>query len=230
MGTKPDSEPEARRYLEELLACPGVEEKVILRSRVGFMAFHGGSLEEHTDTLAAAAARDAEASLYVVRQPADLRWHVPSTLFRSEESPKLREFFAGVDVVVTLHGFRRRALPRHVLLGGRNRRFARHIASCLRKALPGYVIEDELAKIPQSIRGVHAENPVNIPLLRGVQVELPPEIRHENPFWESPRGRESQLDGGDSDPERLVQGLARAARSFLQPPSWRACREGEHAE
>ncbi len=209
-----DSGPSGRRYLEELLACPGVEEEVVLRSRVGFMAFHGGSLEEHTDTIATAAARNAEASLYVVRQPDNLRWHLPSTFFRPDESPKLQTFFKGVDVVVTLHGFRREKLPRHVLLGGRNRRFARHVASCLRASLVGYVIEDELERIPASIRGVHADNPVNVPLLQGVQVELPPEIRHENPFWGTPRGQASQLDGGDSDPERLVRGLALAARSF----------------
>lgn len=214
MTTKDDSKPGARRYLEELLACPGVEEEVILRSKVGFMAFHGGSLEEHTDTIAAAAAKAAGASLYVVQQPASLRWHIPSTLFRPEESPNLRSFFARVEVVVALHGFRRKALPRHLLLGGRNRQFARHIASCLRPALPGYVIEDELDRIPESIRGVRAENPVNIPTLGGVQVELPPEIRGEHPFWQTPSSEETRLDAQGSDPERLVASLARAARSF----------------
>ncbi len=214
MTTKDDSSPPARRYLAELLACPGVEEEVIVRSAVGFMAFHGGSLEAHTDAIAAAAAKRAGASLYVVRQPPDLRWHIPSTRFRPEESSKLRSFFAAVEVVVTVHGYRRKKLPRHLLLGGRNRKFARHIASCLRAALPGYVVEDELDKIPESIRGVRPENPANIPTLGGVQIELPPEIRGEHPFWQSQRGRVARLDRGDSDPERLVAGLARAARSF----------------
>ena len=42
---------------DELLAHPGVEESVELRSRFGFMAFHGGSLELGTDQIARAAAR-----------------------------------------------------------------------------------------------------------------------------------------------------------------------------
>jgi len=51
MTMKNENKPGARRYLEELLACPGVEEELILRSRIGFMAFHGGGLEEHADTI-----------------------------------------------------------------------------------------------------------------------------------------------------------------------------------
>ena len=36
----------------ELLAMPGVEEQLELRSRFGFMAYHGGALEEMTDVIA----------------------------------------------------------------------------------------------------------------------------------------------------------------------------------
>ena len=53
----------------ELLAEPGVEEELVLGSRFGFMAFHGGSLEVGTDQIAVAAARASGASVYVVRQP-----------------------------------------------------------------------------------------------------------------------------------------------------------------
>ena len=41
---------------DELLAHEGVEEIVELRSTFGFMAYHGGSLEEVTDVVATAAA------------------------------------------------------------------------------------------------------------------------------------------------------------------------------
>jgi hypothetical protein len=54
---------------DELLAHPGVEEIVELRSTFGFMAYHGGSLEEVTDVVATAAAEQAGASLYAVLQP-----------------------------------------------------------------------------------------------------------------------------------------------------------------
>ena len=193
--TKGPFENRSRRYLEELLACRGVAEDIELRSRFGFMAFHGGSLETQTDAIAAEAAQKAEASFYAIRQPPNLRWHIPSSLFRAEESAKLQAFFERVDVVVTVHGFRRKAFPRHAMLGGRNRALATHLAQTLRAKLPGAVVVDDLAKIPPSIRGVHPENPVNVPRLGGVQLELSPLLRTE--------------------PQDLVEALARAARTFV---------------
>ena len=70
----------------ELLAHPGVEEVVELRGSFGFMAYHGGSLEEATDVIAQAAAEQAGASYYGVHQPADLQWHIPSTQIDPAES------------------------------------------------------------------------------------------------------------------------------------------------
>jgi len=183
-----------RRYLEELLACRGVEEDLALRSRFGFMAFHGGSLETKTDAIAEEAAHKAAASFYAIRQPPHLRWHIPSSLFRADESPKLQAFFERVDIVVTVHGFRRKAFPRHVMLGGRNRALASHLAETLRPKLPGAVVVADLAEIPKSIRGVHPSNPVNVPRLGGVQVELSPMVR--------------------TDPSTLIDALAEAARTF----------------
>ena len=192
--TKGPFQDRSRRYLEELLACRGVEEDLALRSRFGFMAFHGGSLETKTDAIAASAARNSEASFYAIRQPSNLRWHIPSSLFRADESPKLQAFFKRVDVVVTVHGFRRKAFPRHVMLGGRNRALAAHLADALRPTLPGAVVVDDLSKIPKPIRGVHPDNPVNVPRLRGVQVELSPMVRVE--------------------PSSLITALAEVARTF----------------
>ena len=40
----------------DLLALEGVEEHLVLRGPIGFMAYHGGSLEEMTDVIASAAA------------------------------------------------------------------------------------------------------------------------------------------------------------------------------
>ena len=194
-ATKGPFQDRKRRYLEELLACRGVEEDLALRSRFGFMAFHGGSLETQTDAIAAEAAQKSEASFYAIRQPPNLRWHIPSSLFRADESTKLQAFFERVDVVVTVHGFRRKAFPRHVMLGGRNRALAAHLAETLRPKLPGAVVVDDLSKIPPPIRGVHPENPVNVPRLSGVQVELSPLVRTE--------------------PLTLIDALARAARTFV---------------
>ena len=194
-ATKGPFQDRKRRYLEELLACRGVEEDLALRSRFGFMAFHGGSLETQTDAIAEEAAQKANASFYAIRQPSNLRWHIPSSLFRADESAKLQAFFERVDVVVTVHGFRRKAFPRHVMLGGRNRALAAHLADALRPTLPDAVVVDDLSKIPKPIRGVHPENPVNVPRLSGVQVELSPLVRTE--------------------PLTLIDALARAARTFV---------------
>src|SRR4051812_9395471 len=74
----------------QLLAEPGVEEEAVLSGRFGFMAFHGGSLEVGTDQIASAAAEASGASLYVVRQPAELRWHLPSREVDPAASADLR--------------------------------------------------------------------------------------------------------------------------------------------
>src|SRR6187200_1835603 len=90
-----------------ILAHPGVVEHSELRTRVGVMAYHGGSLEQMTDVVAGAVAEQAGASYYAVVQPADLREHVPSTEVRPAASAALARFLDHVDVVVTIHGYGR---------------------------------------------------------------------------------------------------------------------------
>lgn len=191
--------------LTELLAHPGVEERSSLGSTTGVMAYHGGNLEVGTDRIAEAVATRTGASSYVVTQPDTLRWHIPSKAFRPEESAALAGFVDHVDRVVTIHGFGRRSMFTTVLLGGRNRVLAAHIAAHLRAALPGYEIIDELDDIPVALRGVHADNPVNLPPEHGVQIELPPRVRGNGPFWNG-------WDGGWLTPhtEDLIDGLAEA--------------------
>src|SRR3954462_760612 len=100
----------------ELLAHPGVEEVCELRSAFGLMAFHGGNLEVGTDVVAEEAARMAGASLYAVRQPSDLRWHIPSTEVRPSASPALARFIARVEVVIAVHGYGREGFWTTLLL------------------------------------------------------------------------------------------------------------------
>ena len=206
----------SRRYLQELLTHPGVEEELTLRSDFGIMAFHGGHLEAYTDHIAVETAARCDASLYIVRQPHNLRWHIPSTRFRPEESVKLRTFCNHVRTVITLHGFRRRHMPHSILLGGHNRILARVVSQQLRQSLPEYVVEDSLAAIPIELRGIKADNPVNIPANRGVQIELPPRIRHQHEFWSRPTfdlSRPKQEEKRPA-PVRLVHGLAKAVRAY----------------
>jgi len=193
----------------ELLAHAGVEEDLELRSGFGFMAFHGGNLEEGTDLVAAAAARAAGASLYAVRQPPTLRWHVPSIEVLPEESSSLRAFLDHVDVAIAIHGFGRPELRRTLLLGGRHRVLARHVAGHLSGRLGDHRVVDDLDAIPVDLRGVHPRNPVNAVGDGGVQLELPPLVRTHGPRWaDLPPGAPTPLT------QALVDGLADAARTW----------------
>lgn len=164
--------------LEELLAHPGVEEECVLRGRFGLLAFHGGNLERGTDAIAAAAAEAADASLYVIRQPPDLRWHLPSVEFQPERSPALARFVDHVDVAIAVHGYGRDGWWTTLLLGGQNRELAARLAGELRPRLgDGFTALDDLEAIPKELRGVNPRNPVNLVRSKGVQLELPPRVR-----------------------------------------------------
>lgn len=191
--------------LDELLAQPGVEERVELQSRFGFMAFHGGSLERMTDVIASEAAERSNASLYVVVQPEELRWHIPSRLFDPAHSTGLASFLDHVDQVVTVHGFGRADMFTTLLLGGQDRELAAELAAPLRAALPDYSVVHRLDDVPVALRGQHPANPVNRARGGGVQVELPPRVRGLGPYWDG-------KDDRDLHRRALVDALADFAR------------------
>lgn len=192
----------------ELLAHPGVEEVVCRRGRLGFMAYHGGGLEEMTDVIAQAAAERSGASYYGVHQPPGLEWHIPSTQVSPSDSRPLAEFLNHVEVVITVHGYGRAGFFTTLLLGGQNRPLAHHVAAHLREALPAYTITTDLEQIPAPLRGLYPRNPVNLPPQRGVQIELPPRVRGSSPLWWDWEG-----PGLTPHTEALVDALAAAART-----------------
>ena len=195
--------------LRDLLDHPGVEEVLEVRGRFGFMAFHGGSLEERTDLVARTAAERSGASYYGVHQPTGLRQHVPSHRFTGDQSQSLAEFLEHVDVVITVHGYGRRGLFTTMLLGGGNRDLAAHVAPHLRRALPAYLVEDDIEQIPKELRGLHPKNPVNAPRNGGVQPELPPRVRGTSPLW-------WDWEGPHPTPHTaaLIDGLVNAATTW----------------
>ena len=192
-----------------LLDTPGVEEVSELRSRVGFMAYHGGSLEAMTDVIASRAAERSSASLYAVVQPEGMRQHLPSIQVRPAESAVLATFLDHVDIVVTVHGYGRRGLFGSLLLGGTNRVFADHVGDSLRSTLPAYDIVTDVDAIPKQLRGLHRDNPVNLPREGGVQIELPPRVRGSSPLWWDWEG-----PGLTPHTEALIDGLAGAAATW----------------
>ena len=193
----------------DLLALEGVEEHLVLRGPVGFMAYHGGSLEEMTDVIASAAAERCDASYYGVVQPPHFNQHLPSHKVSADESPALRQFVEHVDVVITIHGFGRHDMWTTLLLGGQNRELAEHVAAHLRPLLPDYTMETRVDAMPKELRGMHHLNPVNLPRHQGVQIELPPRVRGRSPIWRDWKG-----PGWTPHTEALIGGLADAAAAW----------------
>jgi phage replication-related protein YjqB (UPF0714/DUF867 family) len=200
----------------ELLAMTGVQEVCELRSRIGFMAYHGGSLEEQTDVIASRAAERSGASYYAVLQPDDVQWHIPSHKVSPSSSAQLKTFIDHVDIVITIHGFGRRDHFTSVLLGGQNRDLADHVARHLQPRLPEYEIVTALDRIPKDLRGLHPDNPVNLPARQGVQIELPPRIRGSSPIW-------ADWDHSEMVPPMasLIDGLVDAAAMWTTEPTAR---------
>lgn len=207
----------------KLLAAPGVEEHVVLRSSFGFMAFHGGNLERGTDDIATEAARRAGASLYAVVQPVPMREHLPSTAVRAAESAALQRFFDHVDVVFAIHGYGREGLWTSALLGGSNRGLASALAARLRDHLPEFHAVDDLETIPSELRGMHVDNPVNQARFGGVQIELPPRVRGLTPH----AAQFDRIDGRIPWTESLICALSAAAEEWIHPdePSLRPPRK-----
>jgi phage replication-related protein YjqB (UPF0714/DUF867 family) len=196
-------------HFAKLLGEPGVTEVLELRSRIGFLAFHGGSLERMTDVIAIDAAARAGASVYAVVQPDGLRRHVRSIDVTPDASDSLRAFVEHVDVAIALHGFGRDGMWTSLLLGGSNRELAEHLGTHLAPALPDYVVVGDVEAIPHELRGLHPRNPVNLPREGGVQIELPPRVRGTTPHW-------AGWDGPGHCPptEALVGALAAAVQAW----------------
>ena len=195
--------------LSELLAYENVSQDCELRSSFGFMAFHGGELEEMTDIIASRAAERAGASYYGIQLPDNLEWHIPSHKVTADQSPQLASFLSHVNIVVTVHGFGRAGFFTSLLLGGRNRRLASHLGSSLRDHLPAYTIIDDIDGIPDNLRGLHQDNPVNVVEHAGVQLELPPRVRGSSPLWWDWEG-----PGLTPHTERLIDALVHCATTW----------------
>ena len=193
--------------LSALLSEPGVTEAKRLRSRFGFLAIHGGGLEQMTDLIAERAAEAADASVYLLRHPDRYPHHLPSALFDPTASPLLAEFLDHVDVAVSLHGYGRIGRSTQLLAGGRNRALAAHLARHIQ--LPGYQVVTDLGAIPRELRGLHPANPVNRVRDGGTQLELSVRVRGL-----SPRSPLPDADGWSPVTVALVQGLVAAARSW----------------
>lgn len=197
----------------ELLASDGVREEMTLRSRFGLMAFHGGELEAVTDYIAREAAERAGASYYGVLLPKSLEWHLPSHKVTADQSPSLAQFLDHVEIVITVHGYGRDGFWTTLLLGGGNRRLASHMAGILGGHLPDYTVMHDIDEIPRELRGLHQDNPVNVPPHSGVQLELPPRVRGASPIWKDWKG-----PGPVPHTVSLIDGLVECVQTWTREP------------
>ena len=174
----------------DVLALPGVEEKVVLRGSVGLLAPHGGALEDGTERIATEVAERTGASLYCVTYPGT--WdearplHVSCTRIAPDETPALAAFTAHCRMVVAVHGFTRPDMRQTALVGGANAALSGRVAAAMRAVMPepGIVLEGD--DVPPELRGRSPLNLVNRFPEPGVQVELPPRLRAIYPsrvFW-----------------------------------------------
>jgi len=197
----------APQSLSALLSEPGVIEESRLRSRFGFLAIHGGSVEQMTDVIAERAADAADASVYLLRHPDRYPHHLPSARYDPDQSPQLANFLDHVDVAVSLHGYGRIGRGTQLLAGGSNRALAAHLARHIQ--LTGYQVVTDIDDIPRELRGLHPDNPVNRVHDGGTQLELSVRVRGL-----SPRSPLPGADGLSPVTTTLVQGLAAAALSW----------------
>ncbi len=184
--------------LAELLTLAGVQEELILRSRVGFMALHGGSQDRGTAQIARRAAEQAGASYYAIVQPAGLRVHLTSRRHDPAHSARMRAFLQHVGIAISVHGFGRDSFAlwtdpvrglvvepygparrgsqtgplRGIIVGGQNEDLLKAARQLLAGRFEGYRVADERVRL-----GFHPDNPVNLPAGRGIQIELPPGLR-----------------------------------------------------
>ena len=138
----------------KLLESSEAFEELSIRSEIGIMAYHGGTLEKATDPIARETAEQTDASYYGLIQTNDDPLHFPSIKLNEYASENLHKFFQHVKLVITIHGYGREHLFHSVLLGGRNRTLASHLASFLKIALPDYSFVSDLEEIPKELRGL----------------------------------------------------------------------------
>jgi phage replication-related protein YjqB (UPF0714/DUF867 family) len=191
--------------LAEVLSLPGVLEISSLQSAVGFMALHGGSQDRGTHELASRAAERSGASYYAIVQPSGVRAHLTSRRHNPDHSERLRDFLGHVQIAISVHGFGRDGFAlridategvliepygpalrgrqsgplRGIIVGGQNSDLVNAARGLLHDRFTGYHVADERIRL-----GFNPRNPVNLPPLHGVQIELPPGLRGIGDFGE----------------------------------------------
>ncbi|MFI9393372.1 poly-gamma-glutamate hydrolase family protein [Streptomyces bauhiniae] len=173
-----------------------------LAGPVGLLALHGG-VEGGTAELAREVADRTGATLLTFTQPLGPPTHIPST--RMSPCTPLTTFLTHTALTISLHGHNRRSTPRTIYAGGSNRPAARILATALSHWAPAFVPITTLSDIPNPLRGLHPDNPVNQTREGGVQLELPVLARTSHPAPTDP----------EVPPREVVDGITAGVRTLM---------------
>jgi phage replication-related protein YjqB (UPF0714/DUF867 family) len=163
------------------------QEYIRLEGQLGLLAIHGGGIEPGTEEIARFVAKHSGASLYVYagrRSRGNLSLHRPSHEMRIEERALLVQFLNHVKTAISIHGHGRSQNRAYV--GGLHQSMVQRFVEIVRPALSQYVWISDPKIIPPGLRGQSPSNLVNLPPDRGMQLELPPQLRQTKG---SPEGR-----------------------------------------
>ena len=183
-----------------------VQEYLRLGGPLGLMALHGGGIEPGTEEIARFVADKSGASLYVYagrRSGGNLSLHRPSHDMRIEERALVVQFLNHVKTAISIHGHGRRQEIAYV--GGLHQSMVQRFVELARPALSQYEWISDPKIIPPGLSGRSPTNLVNLPPARGMQLELPPQLRQTK--WTS--------DGRGFEPAGDALRLSRLLISFV---------------
>lgn len=155
-----------------------VQEYLRLQGSLGLLAIHGGGIEPGTEEIARFVAHHSGASLYVYagrRSRGNLSLHRPSHDMKIEERALVVKFLNHVKTAISIHGHGRRQNRAYV--GGLHESMVQRFVEIARPALSQYEWISDPKIIPSGLSGQSLSNVVNLPPGRGMQLELPPQLR-----------------------------------------------------
>lgn len=186
----------------------------VIRGRLGIFSIHGGSIENGTEQIARYLAERTDCTVYIFsgrERAGNRRLHIPSNETSWFERPFFKECFSRVEAVVALHGHGRN--DNEVYIGGKNVFLKKKTKEVLEKDLKRHRILTH--EVPNELRGRHPDNFTNLPVNRGIQIELPRSLRKAKTTTGWSRHEWSELYG---DTLRFANSLTKAIENYLCKP------------
>ncbi len=174
---------------------------------LGLLAIHGGGIEPGTEEIARFVAHHSGGSLYIYagrRATGNLSLHRPSHGLGHEHRPLAIRFLNHVETVISIHGHGRNQNCAYV--GGLHQTMGQRFVEIVRPVLPQYEWISDPEIIPPGIRGRNPNNIVNLPPAKGMQLELPRELRETRPT----------SDGKHFEPAGDAEVLSRLLVRFIE--------------